>query len=186
MCRESLIDFGKYTPTIDGLIYSKIRRRFLKLQATHFTNKPNYLYTELRCIDGKSRCYYVHRVVWYYFKGEIPEGMQVNHMNENTFDNILSNLNLLTPKDNSNWGTRNERISSANTGRHHSDEAIYKMQHSKRCMPVLQYNLETKEPIKEWVSASEAARQLGLSQSQIQRCCVNKRTSYGGYGWKYI
>ena len=43
------------------------------------------------------------------FNGPIPEGMQVNHIDENTLNNNLENLNLMTPSENINWGTRNER-----------------------------------------------------------------------------
>lgn len=53
--------------------------------------------------------YRVHRLVWEAFNGTIPENMHVNHINEIKTDNRLSNLNLMTARENINWGTRNER-----------------------------------------------------------------------------
>ena len=94
--------------------------------------------------------------------------MQVNHINENKTDNRLENLNLLTPKANVNWGTRNKKI---------------KIKLSK---PVLQYDLEGNF-IKEWPSATEAARQLGFLKASISSCCKKipyYKTAYG-YIWKF-
>lgn len=53
--------------------------------------------------------HYVHRLVWESFKGEIPDGMQINHLNEIKDDNRLENLNLVTPKENINYGTAHIR-----------------------------------------------------------------------------
>ena len=44
---------------------------------------------------------YVHRVVWQCFKGEIPAGLQMDHINDVRDDNRLENLQLLTPRENS-------------------------------------------------------------------------------------
>ena len=42
------------------------------------------------------------------------------------------------------------------------------------------------EFIKEWPSAMEASRQLGIAQSGICRCCIGKYKSAGGYVWEYV
>ena len=52
----------------------------------------------------------VHRIVYETFVGLIPDSLEINHINENKADNRLENLNLMTPKENCNWGTRNNRI----------------------------------------------------------------------------
>ena len=36
-----------------------------------------------------------------------------------------------------------------------------------------------------YYSVSEAARQTGLNQSNISKCCSGKRKSVGGYRWEY-
>lgn len=42
----------------------------------------------------------VSRIVWRAFNGDIPEGMQIDHKNNNRKDNSLENLQLLTPSEN--------------------------------------------------------------------------------------
>jgi hypothetical protein len=70
--------------------------------------QPYYLEVDL-CKDGVKKHHLVHRIEYEAFNGKIPEGMQVNHINEIKTDNRLENLNLMTPSENINWGTRNER-----------------------------------------------------------------------------
>ena len=49
----------------------------------------------------KNKTYFrLHRLVWQTFNGEITEGMDVDHRNGNKQDNRLSNLQLLTRKQN--------------------------------------------------------------------------------------
>jgi hypothetical protein len=50
--------------------------------------------------NGKQCKAYVHRVVYTFFKGEIPDGMYVNHIDGNPGNNALSNLEAVTPREN--------------------------------------------------------------------------------------
>ena len=54
----------------------------------------------------------------------------------------------------------------------------------KRSIPVIQFTKDG-EFIKEWISAKEAQRQLGISQSNICACCKGKGKTAGGYIWRY-
>lgn len=49
---------------------------------------------------GKQLKAYVHRVVYTFFKGEIPDGMYVNHIDGDPGNNALSNLEAVTPGEN--------------------------------------------------------------------------------------
>ena len=49
---------------------------------------------------------------------------------------------------------------------------------------ILQFT-KSGEFIKEWVSAIEAARELGITRSNICKCCKGERKSAGGYVWRY-
>lgn len=50
--------------------------------------------------------------------------------------------------------------------------------------PILQCTLDGKV-IKEWVSASLAARETGINVGNICLCCRGKHKTTGGYTWKY-
>ena len=127
--------------------------------------------------------YLVHRLVYEAFVGDIPKGMQVNHINEIKSDNRLENLNLMTPKENTNWGSRNERISKKQTN-------------GKCSKPVLQIDKNTNEIIAEFPSLREVGRQLGFDNSTISMCCkggyfckgrnkwVNVSQTYG-FKWEF-
>lgn len=54
----------------------------------------------------------------------------------------------------------------------------------KNSIPILQFSKDGKF-IKEWQSAQEARRQLGISQGNISACCKGKRKSASGYVWRY-
>ena len=115
--------------------------------------------------DGKQKNFQVHRLVYETFCGEIPSGMQVNHINEDKTDNRLCNLNLMTQKENCNWGTRNERSAKA------------------RSKQVVGYDSEGNVVVT-FQSAMEAGRN-GYTQSNISECCSGKRHQYKGLIWKF-
>ena len=55
----------------------------------------------------------------------------------------------------------------------------------KKCsIPILQFTKDG-ELVKEWLSAHEAGRQLGISQSHICQCCKGRKKSAGGFVWRY-
>ena len=112
---------------------------------------------------GKSST--VHRIVWTAFNGPIPEGLEVNHRNEKKDDNSLANLELVTRKENVNYGTAIARMAK------------------KISKPVIQLD-KNGNFIKEWPSSSEIQRQLGYSSSFIRKCCRNLIPSAHGFIWK--
>lgn len=101
-----------------GDVYSAKRSKFRKLKQTLGHNGYHRIGLSIGGRNtGYCNWFFVHRLVWEtYHQMEVPEGMQVNHIDENKDNNSYLNLNILKPKDNSNWGSRNNKISKAMKG----------------------------------------------------------------------
>ena len=70
------------------------------ITANHsFGNEKKYVTTNIK-IDGKKFILPVSNIVWIYFNDRIPEGYEVDHINDDGLDNRLENLQLLTISDN--------------------------------------------------------------------------------------
>ena len=65
-------------------------------------------------INGKSKLW--HRVLWEHFNGSIPEGMSIDHINNNPLDNRISNLQLLSHKSNSRYRLKQKNNTSGFAG----------------------------------------------------------------------
>lgn len=121
--------------------------------------------------EGKMKWFKVHRLVWMAFNGTIPDDMQVNHIDECKTNNKLENLNLMTPKQNVNWGTRNERNAKA------------LINHPSKSKPVVAFDKNGKVAF-EFPSTREAARN-GFNSGHISNCCSGRYETHRGYRWKY-
>ena len=128
-------------------------------------------YQIVLCKNSTQKKYYIHRLVYETFNGAIPEGYEINHLDERPINNRLSNLNLVTHKENCNFGTRNERCSK-------------KQINGKLSKPVLQFDLNDSF-IKEYPSLIQAYRETGFSFQNISKCCNGKQKTAYGYKWKY-
>lgn len=90
----------------------KVRNKICKLGK--FSKNGGYLEVPLVSNDGTTVKYAaIHRVVQESFRGAIPEGLVVNHIDENKRNNKLENLNLLTIGDNVRYGTAKQRSAAA-------------------------------------------------------------------------
>lgn len=168
MAKESLINWSLYQCYEDGRIYSKNynKKKFLK----GVVNKDGYVQVGLKCIDKNYRIFMWHRVIWTAFNGEISEELQVNHIDENKQNNTLSNLNLMTPKENSNWGTHNKRNAA---------KQINNPLKSKQVVAV-----KDGVVVFEFASTREAGRN-GFTQQNVSDCCRLKLKQHKGYQWYF-
>lgn len=160
-------DFTKYEVYEDGRIWSYSKKKFLK----PFTRKDGYQQVWLTDNEGNAKIYFVHRVVWESVTGAtIPEGMQINHIDEMKDNNAISNLNLMSPKENCNWQTRNERISKSMTNG----------KLSKQVGAFKDGNI-----VITFSSTNEAGRN-GFDQGAVAACCRCERKTHKGFEWRYI
>ena len=135
--------------------------------------------------NGEYKMCYLHRLVAEAFLDN-PEGKpQVNHKIEGekgkkinmvifntdgSIDKERTTIEWVTPKENSNHGTRNERIFEKTTN-------------GKCSKKVLQFS-KSGEFIREWPSIHECGRN-GFDSSSVCKCCNGKLPHYKGFIWMY-
>ena len=173
-------DYSNYEVYEDGRIWSYKTSRFLK----PYTNNKGYQQVMLYDNEGNMKMYRLHRVIWEAVTGSpIPEGLQVNHIDECKTNNHISNLNLMTPKENLNFGTRNTRAS----------KTLSKLKKGiipKSNPPKQVGAYKDGELVLTFHSTAEAGRN-GFQQGNVAACCRNcfnrpGNNKYKGFEWRYI
>lgn len=165
-------NYTDYEVYEDGRIYSYKRKKFLKPK----TEKSGYQKVSLSDNEGKIKNYYIHRVVYESFSGEpIPYDMQINHIDERKDNNMISNLELMSRKENIRWGTGIERSAKAR-----AKSMINNTKISKAVGAFKGGKLVITFP-----STQEAGRN-GFDSSNVAACCNGKRKTHKGFQWKFI
>lgn len=165
---------------VKSLNYNHTKKeRLIKVRLT-----SRYLQVNLLA-NGRKRQPCLQRVVYEAFNGKLPEWkasakgderMEVNHIDENPLNNRLDNLELITMKENCNYGTRKARIR----------EKQLNHQQSKK---VYQYTMDG-ELVRVFPSTQECAR-CGFNQGDVAAACRNvlgrkhNHNRYRGYLWSY-
>ena len=185
-CEEKGIEAWKDIPGFEGLYQTSMLG---SVRSLNYRNKHGWVrvlkpYTNeegRKCVNlhlnNKQKSYWVSILVAKTFIPNPDNLPEVNHLDEDVSNNSVFNLEWCSGKDNCNWGTRNVRQGITQKKNYATN---------KRYCRTLQYS-KGGVLIKEWVSANEAATALGISASNIVRCC-NKQPRYrtaGGYIWKY-
>lgn len=95
--QDQLLELFEY---IDGNLYwRKSNRGHSKAgDLAGTTNKDGKHYFTVTISQKK---YSVHRIVWVMVNGDIPNGLEIDHINRDKYDNRIENLRLVTRSQNS-------------------------------------------------------------------------------------
>jgi hypothetical protein len=92
------IDFKKYFEYRDGELFWKVKTGH-RIKVGDICNNKN-IKTGYKRVGLYGKRYDNHRVIWEMFNGKIPDGLQIDHINSKKDDNRISNLQLVTAKQN--------------------------------------------------------------------------------------
>lgn len=144
------MNFNDYFYEKDGkLFWKKARNNSVRInEEAGFLHHTGYRYVKL--FDFQ---YGVHRVLWNMRFGDIPKGMEVDHINGDRLDNSISNLRLVSSSVNSkNRCKRSDNVSGvAGVGFHKLTGKWWAM-----------------------VSINKKRKHLGLFDSWFEAVCARK------------
>ena len=130
-----------------------------------------WLYGGEHLKERNGKAFSIHRIVADAFLPNPDNLLEVNHIDENKQNNRADNLEWCSHKDNSNHGTRGERIGVAN-------------KNGARSKAICQYSLDGKF-VARFESLHEADRQTGISYKSIWNALNGRDKTSHGYIWKY-
>ena len=152
--------FSRYTIDEFGNVYDTIKNRYME----HKIDKHGYNTVGIWNDEHVRKFKLVSRLILETFNPVNNQSeLQVNHKDENKDNNSLYNLEWITPKDNCNYGTRNQKCK----------EAVIK--------PII--CIETGDV---YESAREAERMTGVNYGCVSMVCNGKHKHAGGFTWRFI
>ena len=111
--------YDLYAGSEDGNIINIIK----KVPNKGNKQRDGYMRISVRKYGGMQKRYRVHRFIYECFNGVIPEGKEIDHINNNKEDNRLCNLQLMTPQQNCKKSAKN-RDYSFNANNHKNRKCI--------------------------------------------------------------
>ena len=162
MSWKPVVGFEEYYSVSDnGQVWSIRRHRVLIPKIDRYGYEVVGL-----SINGKVYHRTVHRLVAQAFLPNPYNLATVNHINEDKTDNRSVNLEWMSPADNDNHGTRNERMADT------------------KCRLPVEQVFSDGTTIR-YKGVKDASRKTGIHRCDIALCCKNIRKTAGGYEWRY-
>jgi hypothetical protein len=161
---------NEYSVSDTGLVYSHRRNKVLKNQH----NKEGYVRIHLSK-DRSDNITLVHRLVAEAFIPNPNNYHEINHRDESRDNNTVSNLEWCTRTYNNNYGTKIKRMVA------HTDYTKLSVLFGKRvvCMTL------DGEYINTFTSIKSAAREFGLCEASVSKCCNGARNKAGQYKFAF-
>jgi len=158
--------FDNYSITNNGVIVNMRTGRTLKVGH----NQNGYCQVQL-CSDGKAKTCSIHKLVYQAFKGNTGI-FEINHIDGNKNNNHISNLELVTKRENMIKAVINGQIKSG--------------YESPLSVPISQIDVITGKEIKRFGSIRIAEKETGVASSAISSVINKNRITAGGFKWERI
>lgn len=162
---KKLNNFPSYSISKNGNILNIKTGRVLKQN----TNQKGYYQVQLSN-NGFSKTITIHKLVYENFIGKILKGFEINHIDGNKSNNCVSNLELVTRKQN--------MIKAVELG------LIKSGIDNERSVQVYQIDPVSKKVLNEFGSINIAQKKTGVSSSSISLATRGIRNSAGGFLWE--
>lgn len=136
--------------------------------------------------EDKKQKKLIHRLVAEHFIPNPDNKPQVNHIDLNTKNNDVNNLEWVTNQENVQHAIKNipERRKQLKENMSIIGKTYGKQNGINSSKPINQYTLDG-ELINTFSSAREAHRELNISYKCISKCCNGNLKTYKGFIWKF-
>ena len=117
---KTIKGFPKYEVSDQGKVWRKARisssgYHLKRKELSTYKGNNGYPMVYLHYDNGERKGFYVHRLVYETFKGEIPPKFEIDHIDGNRGNNSIENLRAVSHKTNCNNPKSIERYKSANS-----------------------------------------------------------------------
>lgn len=164
---------GHYMVDARGNVFSLKRNRVM----TPSKSNNGYLQVHLTK-DGKMKSFKIHRLVAMAFIPNPYNLPQVNHKDEDKYNNHVYNLEWCTQSYNLNYNDGQKR-----RAKNRNYEDISRKRSNSQSKEVTQYDFDG-SIIAVWKNAYVAEKH-GYDRCMINQCCIGNKKSHRGYIWKY-
>lgn len=154
---------GKYT----------VKGRVLKNSTGGENNNREYIHIR---VNGEKRSFSIPRLVAIAFIPNLENKPEVNHIDGNTLNNRVENLEWVTKSENEIHAYKLNLKKPSNKGR--------TLEKSYLAKPVIQFDKNMKQ-IKRYSCAKQAMIETGIRNQKICDCLKGRNKTAGGYIWKY-
>lgn len=155
-----------------GMYHSKrvAKGQFMKPSITAKKYTVNGYYAQpLRKADGSgAKTFFVHRLVAKYFLPDFNEDLVVNHRDENSLNNRIDNLEMMTQKENNNYG-------------HHKENAYNTRKKNGFNINRIKTIITKDNKTLTFNSIAETARYLGVGRAKVRSAILGQRKTV--HGW---